>query len=163
LSRSERRQPRLPRCPMFMRWWRTRAGSPAQQMRRERRRFQPRLELLEDRRLLSAGGFDPTFGQNGVSPTDPDATAKALRIEGDGALDDHFGSDGIVTLDTGGSEVAGGIALQGDGKIVVSGQNGSELALWRCNSDGSLDTTFGFNGNVNVSLGSPIFAGSRVA
>src|SRR5580704_17165394 len=52
----------------------------------QRRRYQPRLDLLEDRRLLSAGAFDPTFGANGVTAPDANATAKAIVVEADGKI-----------------------------------------------------------------------------
>ncbi|WP_232628664.1 beta strand repeat-containing protein [Methylobacterium sp. Leaf118] len=53
------------------------------------------------------------------------------------------------------------VALQGDGKIVVSGSvsgdfgSTSELAVVRYNADGSLDTSFGSGGKVRVSVGEP--------
>ena len=69
-------------------------------------------------------------------------------------LDKSFGTNGLVTTSFGdGDDRATGIAVQGDGKIVVSGStlldgNGNldsqtHFALARYNADGSLDTSFG--------------------
>ncbi|MBI1814217.1 MAG: hypothetical protein HYR72_04515 [Deltaproteobacteria bacterium] len=55
-------------------------------------------------------------------------------------------------------QFAAALALQPDGKLVIAGSsaNGSryDLALVRCNSDGSLDPTFGTNGLAKAPLGS---------
>lgn len=86
------------------------------------------LERLEDRALLSAGQLDPTFGQAGIVSTNiggPTSTvAKAV----------------VVT--------------QTDGKVVVVGQNndvdagGDKIDVLRYNTDGTLDNTFGSQGEV---------------
>ncbi|HQU41649.1 MAG TPA: hypothetical protein PK867_02510 [Pirellulales bacterium] len=86
------------------------------------------VERLECRALLSAGQLDPTFGQAGVVSTNiggpADSQAKAL----------------VVT--------------QTDGKVVVVGQDPDNYAggfradVVRYNTDGSLDATFGNNGEV---------------
>lgn len=77
----------------------------------------------------------------------------------EGDLDTTFGSGGKVFLDFGissGSTDALGVAVQQDGRVVVSGQvfssnfNGSALA--RLNSDGSLDQTFGTGGVVRPAV-----------
>lgn len=52
-------------------------------------------------------------------------TAFALaRYNPDGSLDATFSGDGIQTTDFGAGDVAFGVALQADGKIVVAGQTG---------------------------------------
>ena len=78
-----------------------------------------------------------------------------------GDLDPTFGSGGKVTTDFGGgSDVAIGVALQPDGKIVAAGTTStpgvggfSDFALARYNSDGSLDATFGSGGKVTTDFG----------
>lgn len=72
-----------------------------------------------------------------------------------GDLDPAFGSGGIVTTAPGpGSDRARAVALQADGKIVVTGWSepgggsGPRMLLVRYNSDGSLDTSFGTGGVV---------------
>jgi len=81
------------------------------------------------------------------------------RYNSDGSLDNTFDSDGKVTTDFGsGGNYAGAVAIQSDGKIVVAGfsNNGSDnnFALARYNSNGSLDSTFGFSGKVTTDFGS---------
>jgi uncharacterized delta-60 repeat protein len=76
----------------------------------------------------------------------------------DGDLDSGFGSAGRAVVDFGGTEVARGIALQQDGKIVLSGVTsaggtGSAAALARLNADGSPDMGFGTGARVIASSG----------
>lgn len=74
------------------------------------------------------------------------------RFSANGALDSSFSFDGKVAIDFdagAGSDYCTAIALQSDGKIVVSGStstgaaNGSDFAVARLNSDGTLDASFG--------------------
>ncbi len=147
--------------------------------------------------LAVYGGLDPDFGSGGivttaVSPTD-DAQAVAtqndgkivvagssdngsdrdfalLRYNEDGDLDTGFGTGGVVTTDVGVADDEGyAVAIQDDGKIVVTGSSwsssatGADVALVRYESDGSLDTTFASDGKVIVDLGSPYDQGSALA
>lgn len=84
------------------------------------------------------------------------------RLNGDGSLDTSFDGDGRVLIDmrTGlPLDIATGVALQADGKIVVSGTRditGSvteSMVTARFNSDGTLDTAFGSQGMVTVDAG----------
>jgi uncharacterized delta-60 repeat protein len=92
--------------------------------------YRPQLEALEDRRLLSAGALDPTFG-----------------------------SGGLVTSALASSADTKGMAIQSDGKIVVTGwaadpsTNHRDFMAARYNLDGSLDTTFGNGGVVLTPVG----------
>ena len=130
------------------------------------------------------GSLDSTFNSTGMVQTsfgtkDSKATGLALQSDGkivvagyylqgpgnqdfalarynrDGSLDATFGTSGLVTTDFGGSEVATGLAVQSDGKIVVVGSNGSgasgQIVLARYNGDGTLDSTFGTGGQLMVS------------
>jgi uncharacterized delta-60 repeat protein len=69
------------------------------------------------------------------------------RLNANGTVDTSFGGgDGFVTTDFGSSDndVALGVVIQPDGRIVVSGvANGSSFGLARYNADGTLDATFG--------------------
>lgn len=56
--------------------------------------------------------------------------------------------DGIIIDDRGGTEDSSGILELPSGKIIISGRADSDMALWRLNSNGTLDTTFGTNGLV---------------
>src|SRR6266536_426685 len=125
------------------------------------------------------GSLDPTFGSSGMVMTDfggsDAASAVAIQPDGrivtagrsgsgdfalarynaDGSLDPSFGSGGKVTTDFGGFDLALGVALQSDAKIVAAGQGGSsfDFALARYNADGSLDTSFGSGGIVTTDFG----------
>ncbi len=72
------------------------------------------------------------------------------RYNTDGSLDNTFGTNGIVTTAIENSSQVNSVAIQSDGKIVVSGwsNDGSHtyFALARYNTNGSLDNTFGTNG-----------------
>ncbi|HEV8061120.1 MAG TPA: DUF4214 domain-containing protein [Gemmataceae bacterium] len=87
------------------------------------------VEALESRDLLSGNGLDPTFG-----------------------------SGGEVFTSFGGLDGAAKVLVQPNGKIVAVGTltsgSGESFALVRYNSDGSLDTTFGTNGEVTGPVGS---------
>ncbi|MFG2985674.1 calcium-binding protein [Streptomyces sp. NPDC048258] len=74
----------------------------------------------------------------------------ALAAPGD--LDPTFGTGGTVTTDfEGGNDVARGVAVQADGKIVAAGAGGAgDFTLARYNTDGSLDTTFDTDGKVTT-------------
>lgn len=107
------------------------------------------FEPLESRQLLSAGAFDPTFGQGGKAatpfgffPTDlalqadgkvvvvGDTTGlgnghfKIGRLNDDGSVDKTFGGGtGVVITDLGAKfgEVSEQVAIEPNGKIVVGG------------------------------------------
>jgi uncharacterized delta-60 repeat protein len=75
------------------------------------------------------------------------------RYNANGSLDTTFGNAGITVTDFGQSDIATGMAIQADGKIVVAGtlRNGSSsntLGLARYNPNGSLDLSFGNQGKV---------------
>jgi|GEM_PF-1596806 len=78
------------------------------------------------------------------------------RVGPGGALDPAF-SGGVVILDFGTlNELAKNVAIQPDGKILVSGartdQSGSVTVIARLNPDGTVDTTFGPSGSGFVFL-----------
>ncbi len=123
------------------------------------------IESLEDRRLLSAGDLDQTFGSagkitvaaagsaNGIAVQDDgkivvvggpqNGKSTMMRFNSDGTLDTTFDSDGKVANTFTGSITC--LAIQGDGKIVVGGGD-TDFRVARFNSDGSLDATFGVGG-----------------
>jgi uncharacterized delta-60 repeat protein len=81
-----------------------------------------------------------------------------VRYLVDGTRDAGFGVNGIVTTDFGGgSDMAFGITLQADGKLIANGfsANGATetFALARYNHNGSLDTSFGQLGKVTSAVG----------
>jgi uncharacterized delta-60 repeat protein len=139
---------------------------------------------------LSAITLDASFGQGGkvITPfPGPQSTASAVLVQPDGRivaagsvgastarrvaiarydsrgnLDPSFGSGGQVVTDAGGFEsYATGLALQADGKILVSGAvvvaespADSSFLVMRYQPDGALDPTFGTGGIVTTDLAS---------
>ncbi len=82
----------------------------------------------------------------------------AVRYNTDGAIDNSFGTNGIVKTDLGNSyDTGNSLVIQKNGKIVVAGSanNGAsyDVAVTRYNIDGSLDNTFGDRGKANTNLG----------
>jgi uncharacterized delta-60 repeat protein len=74
-----------------------------------------------------------------------------------GILDTSFDGDGRVTTSVGlASDNAFAVALQSDGKILITGGStigaNSEVILVRYNPDGSLDTTYGNGGKVVIDV-----------
>ena len=81
-----------------------------------------------------------------------------VRYNTDGTLDGSFDGDGKVITDISAADVASALVIQSDGKIVVGGgvtlsSSGSDFAIVRYNTDGSLDPFFGFNGIVTTDFG----------
>ncbi len=72
------------------------------------------------------------------------------RYNTDGSLDSGFGTDGTILLQEPNHQFARCVAIRPDGKIIVVGQEGNDdvakPAVYRFNTNGSLDTTFGTNG-----------------
>ena len=115
------------------RWsrWLKKTSSKAQPSRRLS------FDALEERRLLTAGSLDPTFGTGGIASSSypyvqPSSDAgKFLLTEADG----HFfvGSDTTVPTTLG-----------------PVGNPVTNFAITEYNSDGSIDTSFGTDGSVDV-------------
>jgi len=89
---------------------------------------------------------------------------KVVRYNSNGTLDTTFDGDGVVTTAiAGGTDVAYGVAIQPDGKIVVSGRSDTppnyptSYAVIRYNSNGSIDTGFGTQGTIIPQLSGQIF------
>ena len=133
-------------------------------------------------RYNTDGSSDPSFGSNGKVTTDFGSSydrvqSAVLQTDGkilvagsinnqdfgvaryntDGSLDSSFDGDGKLTLDFfGWSDVAYGIALQNDGKILLTGSAGTgignDFALVRLNSNGSVDTSFDGDGKLTTAF-----------
>ena len=80
------------------------------------------------------------------------ATGFALaRYLADGSLDPTFGAGGKVTTQLAFLDMANGLAIQSDGKLVAAGTcTPGGFCLARYNPDGTLDATFGAGGKVIV-------------
>lgn len=106
------------------------------------------VALQSDGKIIVSG-----FSSNGIN------TDFALaRYNVNGSLDITFDTDGIVTTDFSSSDDVGrSVAIQTDGKIVVTGwsSNGINLdfAIARYDTTGSLDNTFGVGGMVTNGIG----------
>jgi uncharacterized delta-60 repeat protein len=136
-------------------------------------------------RYTTTGVLDPTFGSGGKllalsGPTDEYATAVGVQADGKivitgsyrlgmnydtflerytsaGALDSTFGVGGKVTGAIGAaSNAASAIALQPDGKILISGYAlyvSQDSFVARFATDGTLDPTFGSGGIATAPMG----------
>ncbi len=133
-------------------------------------------------RYNSDGSLDVTFSGDGRMTTNfssafDDALGVAVRANGkivaaghagfdrfalarynpNGTLDNTFSGNGKVTTNfsRGASDLATGVAIQANGKIVAAGTAGStefsgRFALARYNPNGTLDTTFSGNGKATT-------------
>ena len=104
-----------------------------------------------DGKLVAAGfSYDASFDSSTIS---------LVRYLDDGTPDPMFGGGtGKVTTAIG-SEYDGAMAIiqQTDGKLVVAGYSGTDIALVRYQTNGNLDTSFNGTGKVTT----PVGAGSQ--
>ncbi len=141
-----------------------------------------RLEPLEERTVLSGGVVTTSVTDSDVvydsflqqddeivvavqaneNGDDPDFAV--LRYQADGTLDPTFADDGIAITDVSKwGDGAYAAVPYSDGKILLAGYADPsrkytpslDVALARYNSDGSMDETFGSNGEVRTNLGTP--------
>lgn len=117
----------------------------------------------------SGGKTDTTFGDNGKAVVyyggndflrgaalQPDGKIVAcgyygykvlfMRINADGSVDDTFGSGGVAAYQFTNQSIANAVTVAPDGKIIAVGKQDGKPAVWRLNTDGSLDTSFSFDG-----------------
>ena len=131
-------------------------------------------------RLNPNGSFDTSFDGDGALGIDSGATefayavaiqpdgkivlgggttvnnnALIYRVNPDGTLDRSFDGDGALGLDSGGAEIAYDLALQPNGKILLSGITtaGNDGIVFRLNADGAPDTTFDADGQARITEG----------
>ncbi len=113
-------------------------------------------------RFTSTGVLDASFGSSGIVTinlgnslenlesvtTLADGSiiavgeAHVVKLDSNGTPDTNFDADGI--LNTGYSTQA--VHTQADGKLVVTGRNGTSLVVSRFHTDGTMDTDFGTGG-----------------
>ncbi len=89
-----------------------------------------------------------------VGPNADSENFALARYNTNGSLDTSFSGDGKQETDFGGTDVAWGMAIQSDGKIVAVGYGGGaglDFALARYNANGSLDTSFSGDGKQTTS------------
>ena len=78
----------------------------------------------------------------------------AVRFNSNGSIDTTFGNAGVVTgNNTLAGYLSGGIALQSDGKIILTGNSTfTGIKTVRLNTNGTLDNTFNGTGAVTTNL-----------
>src|SRR5207302_3372849 len=131
--------------------------------------------VLPSLSMGQAGTLDPTFGINGIVTTaNTGANAAALQSDGkivvagsiatmqngqqtgllryntDGTLDASFGTGGKVLIGATNAGPAFAVAIQTDRKVLAAAPANLRLTVFRFNTNGSVDNTFGNNGSVAI-------------
>jgi uncharacterized delta-60 repeat protein len=113
---------------------------------------------LSDGRIVVAG-----YAYNGAN-----YDFALVRYDANGSLDTSFNGTGKVITAVGSrDDVAYGVALQTDGRIVVAGysvvtENNADFSVARYNVDGSLDMSFNGTGVVTTAIGSGYDVGNSI-
>ncbi len=115
------------------------------------------VAVQRDGKVLVAGGTKTEHCAPLGSCNDQEDFAVARYLP-NGELDSSFGGDGKVTVDFSPSDFwiyneAFGVAVQPDGRIVLGGDSGGNIALVRLDPNGELDLTFGSGGRAQLNLG----------
>jgi len=104
---------------------------------------------LNGTKIIAAGSALVSFARNFA----------LARYNADGSLDSAFDGDGKVTTDFGDDDMANGLVLQSDGKVVAGGSRGDDflgsipaLALARYDASGALDPLFDGDGKVTTNV-----------
>jgi uncharacterized delta-60 repeat protein len=117
--------------------------------------FPPALAVQSNGQILWAGG--------GSQPNGTDDSFAVVRFNANGSLDTTFGSGGVADTEFANSDVQGAdtVLVQPNGKILIGGEallesyhGGVEAVAARFNANGTIDTTFGADGQlIDVSAG----------
>jgi len=114
------------------------------------------VAIQPDGRIVVAGQANGVNGDVGLT-----------RLNADGSIDTSFApaSNGKATVDFGGADVANGVAVQSDGKIVLAGTTSAagagDVAVARLDAAGALDP--GFSGDGKLTLGNALASDSGLA
>jgi uncharacterized delta-60 repeat protein len=112
------------------------------------------VAIQQDGKIVVGGFSNDSFGIGDFA---------LLRYNSDGSLDTTFNGSGKVITDMEFNSDDGCLSLiiQPDGKILAAGYStrNVNIALARYNSDGSLDSSFGEDGKVIMSVPADIFGG----
>jgi uncharacterized delta-60 repeat protein len=90
---------------------------------------------------------------SGSSDTDLNPKAVLLRYTANGVLDSGFGNNGIALAGFSGISFGGALAVQTDGKILLSGAHsgaGFDATVARFNQNGTLDLSFSGDGRHSI-------------
>jgi uncharacterized delta-60 repeat protein len=97
------------------------------------------LIIQSDNKIVLAGYFSGDFAIS--------------RFNMDGSIDNLFGTNGKIITDFYGNEDIGRcVAIQPDGRIIVTGNSSTNIALIRYNIDGTLDNSFGISGKIITNI-----------
>ena len=111
------------------------------------------VALTPSGRIVVAGVTSPS------GSIDEHMSIAVARLNSLGQLDPSFGTGGKVETNTGGGDLAFGVSVQADGRIVVAGSSdlqtlfGKHLEVLRYTTAGKLDPSFNTVGVVNIDLG----------
>ena len=114
--------------------WDRKAPRPPATLRPGRRMLRPITENLEGRTVLSVG-LDPTYGFGGVAQ---------LLVPPNTATTSYYESISSIGLQNGKVVAAGTMTAEN------SSSDSSSLNVWRLNTDGTLDTSFGSSGTETI-------------
>ena len=113
----------------------------------------------EDLRSVAIDGTGKILA-TGLFTSGGDADLIILCYNTDGSRDTSFDTDGLVFYDgayDNDTDCGSSITLDASGRLLVAGTsyNGSDqdMAVWRYNATGALDTTFGTNGVTLIDAG----------
>jgi uncharacterized delta-60 repeat protein len=102
--------------------------------------------------VLYPNAGTPNDGQIVDIGQGPNGMVLLARYNTNGSLDTTFGTGGLMQTQVGIGGVLGA-TLDANGRIVVSGANGSATEVARFNVDGTPDISFGSGGVVNTTFG----------
>ena len=120
------------------------------------------VAVLDDGSIVAFGGtVDQGSGAGDLA---------LARLTSGGTLDPSFGTGGRKTVDIGssmGPEIPGGLAVQSDGKLVLSGNfnsmSGSGIAAVRLTASGAEDASFDTDGIAPLTVAGAFLQASSVA
>jgi len=84
---------------------------------------------------------------------DDTADMTAARLLPSGTPDSSFGDNGVKLVDAGSFDIGNDVAVQPDGKVLVTGSSDSQVVAARLTAAGAVDQSFGTNGVAKPSAG----------
>lgn len=104
--------------------------------------------IIQPDNKIIASGYSSDF--------DSDTDISIARFNPDGSLDYSFSGDGTLRTDIAEDDHSWQSLIQPDGKIITAGQSKQDgfakMAIVRHNPDGSMDTTFGMEGRIELEI-----------
>ena len=133
-------------------------------------------------KLDEDGEIDLEFGDNGVALIETEGSGRVsavmvqpdgkivvvanhaiARLDESGDLDASFGNGGVVETEVGPTESNNSAVLTPDGRIVVGGRRAGFFALARFLSSGTIDSSFGTDGEVRIPFSSGYTSANALA